>query len=56
MIPGSGMEGKRKGRLQQVVCYRDGDKTGGLQLEERRESGRFLGQRYSLKCLNEEKT
>lgn len=34
--PGMGV--KRKERLPKLVCYRAGDKTGGLDLEERRET------------------
>lgn len=34
------MGAKKWGRLQQVVCYRDGAETGGLDLEDRREGWR----------------
>lgn len=33
-----GMGAKRNERLPKLVCYRAGDKTGGLDLEERREN------------------
>lgn len=33
-----GMGAKRNERLPKLICYRAGDKTGGLDLEERRET------------------
>lgn len=38
----------------QVVCYRDGDKTGGLELEKRREDEDSLAS-FILKFLNDKK-
>lgn len=31
------IQAEQKGRLQQVVCSRDGDESGGLELEETKE-------------------
>ena len=33
---------ERRGRLQQVICFRVGSKIGGLYLEERRERQRSV--------------